>query len=69
MKLKELEKLDISDFINHPDLKRRLITYCIATWEDDAIIDDYHLLTIFHDLQRNKELYKLERPINLGEPS
>jgi len=69
MNLKELEKLKIKNFINHPDLKRRLTLYCIATYEDDAMIDDYHLLTVFHDLQRNKELYKLEMPINLGEPS
>jgi hypothetical protein len=69
MNLKELEKLTIENFENHPDLKRRLITYCIATWEDDAMIDDYHLLTIFHDLQRNKELHKLEIPTNIGEPS
>jgi hypothetical protein len=69
MNLKELEKLKIEDFKNHPDLKRRLTVYCIATWEHYAIIDDYHLLMEFYDLQRNKELYKLQIPIDIGEPS
>ena len=69
MKLQDLENLTIENFDNHPELKRRLIVYCIATYQEDAIIDDYHLLMEFNYLKLNKKLYELERPINLDKSS
>jgi hypothetical protein len=42
--LNRWQNLEIENFDNHPELKRRLTVHCISEYQEDALTDDAHLL-------------------------
>lgn len=48
--------VEINDFKYNPKLRRMLVNYCIRTYEEDAIIDDWHLIQEYNLLKSNNEL-------------
>jgi hypothetical protein len=50
----ELTNLDLS-----PLLKKLLVEYCSSLYEQDAILDDYHLIIEFNSLVEDNKLYDL----------
>ncbi|MGY0391738.1 hypothetical protein ACW5R3_04130 [Bizionia sp. KMM 8389] len=60
-KQKEWANLEIKSFDKHQDLKRRLALYILSEYEENAIIDDAHLLTEFRYLKDNNQLNYLFR--------
>lgn len=61
--LEELKQLEIENFDNHPDLKRRIEVYVLSKYESDAILDDKHLLLEFKLLKKTKNLEVLWREV------
>jgi len=59
--LKTWKNLEIENFDLCPELKRRLILYCLNEYEEDAILDDVHLLAEFRYLKDNSQLSYLFR--------
>ena len=63
----ELQKFDFN-----PKLRELLVNYCLINYEENAIIDDEHLLNEYYLLERNNELHflfeaeKLENYLNDG---
>jgi hypothetical protein len=42
-----------------PHMKALLINYCLINYEENAIIDDNHLVMEYHYLKRHNELHLL----------
>jgi hypothetical protein len=57
--LKKWKNLKIENLDNESELKRRLKVYCLKEYEEDAIIDDKHLLMEFKNLKDNNRLSQL----------
>lgn len=51
--------IEINDFKYNPTLRRMLVNYCIRTYEEDVIIDDWHLIQEYNLLKKNNELHFL----------
>lgn len=51
--------IEINDFRYNPTLRRLLVNYCIRIYEEDAIIDDWHLIQEYFLLKKNNELHLL----------
>ena len=51
-----MNEFKITDLKNNPILKQLLINYCFLNYEENAIIDDYHLEAEYNLLSRNNEL-------------
>lgn len=51
--------IEIKDFKHNPTLRSLLVNYCIRIYEEDAIIDDWHLWQEYNLLKRNNELHLL----------
>lgn len=69
MTLKELENVTVENLLNHQELVRRLKTYIVAKYDQNAKMDEYHIMKEFEYLKKNGELKKLLREYNLGEPN
>ena len=54
-----MKKFKITDLKNNPILKQLLINYCILNYEENAILDDDHLIAEYNLLARNNELHLL----------
>jgi hypothetical protein len=52
--MEEITNLDFA-----PSLKKLLIEYCYAIYEENAIIDDYHLLAEYNLLKKNNQVHNL----------
>lgn len=50
---------EITDFENNPVLKKLLVDYCIMQYEENAIIDDDHLIMEFKLLKNENKLNDL----------
>lgn len=51
--------IEINDFKYNPKLRRMLVNYCIRAYEEDAILDDEHLLKEYNLLKNINELHFL----------
>jgi hypothetical protein len=51
--------MDLQNFDLNPKLRELLVNYCLINYEENAIIDDEHLLQEYHLLERNNELHLL----------
>jgi hypothetical protein len=51
--------IEINDFNYNPTLRRLLVNYSIRIYEEDAILDDEHLLKEYNLLKKNNELHFL----------
>lgn len=51
--------IEINDFKYNPTLRRMLVNYCIRIYEEDAILDDWHLIQEYNLLKKNNELHFL----------
>ena len=51
--------IEIKDFKFSPTLRRMLVNYIIRMYEEDAILDDEHLLKEYNLLKKNNELHFL----------
>ncbi|MEO8516631.1 MAG: hypothetical protein ABI426_07805 [Flavobacterium sp.] len=51
--------IEITDFKYNPILRRMLVNYCIRIYEENAILDDEHLLQEYNHLKKNNELHFL----------
>ncbi len=49
----------IKDLSRNPILKAQLTRYCLFEYEEDAIIDDEHLMMEYNKLKSDNELEKL----------
>ncbi len=47
---------EITNLDYAPTLKSLLIEYCLAVYEENAIIDDYHLLAEYNLLKKENNL-------------
>lgn len=54
-----MNEIKITDLKNNPLLKQLLINYCVVTYEENAILDNDHLLAEYSLLSRNNELHIL----------
>lgn len=62
-----MKEFTITDLDHSPLLKKLLITYCVITYEENAILDDYHLLMEYNLLKKNNEthfLFETEHLVN-----
>lgn len=59
--IEEWKNLEIINFDNHPELKRRLTVYCLAIYEEDTILDIKHLMSEFKYLKKHNKLQYLLR--------
>ena len=50
---------EIKDFRYNPILRKMLVNYCLRMYEEDAIIDDEHLLMEYKLLIRDNNLNAL----------
>ncbi len=50
---------EINDFRYNPILRKMLVNYCLRMYEEDAIIDDEHLLMEYKLLIRDNNLNAL----------
>jgi hypothetical protein len=50
---------EITGFENNPVLKKLIINYCLMQYEENAIIDDDHLIMEFRLLQKENRLHEL----------
>jgi hypothetical protein len=57
--LEKWKNLEIKNFDNNSELKRRLEVHCLNEYEENAIIDDEHLLMEFNYLKDSNLLSKL----------
>ena len=51
--------IEINDFKYNPTLRKMLVNYCIRTYEEDVILDDWHLVQEYNLLKKNNELHFL----------
>jgi hypothetical protein len=64
--------MKLQNFDLNPKLRELLVNYCLINYEENAIIDDEHLLQEYHLLERNNELHlifeaeKLQNYLNDG---
>lgn len=59
LKNKIMENTEIKGFDRNPILKQLLINYCNIHYEDNAILDDNHLLMEYNLLLRENRLHDL----------
>lgn len=59
--LKKQNMIEITDFKYNPILLSLLVDYCIRTYEESAILDDWHLFQEYNLLKKNNELHFLLR--------
>lgn len=50
---------EIKDFKFNPGLREMLVNYILRTYEENAIIDDLHLIQEYNLLKNNNELHFL----------
>jgi hypothetical protein len=50
---------EIEDFRFNPKLRKMLVNYCLRMYEENAIIDDYHLLEEYKLLKRDNMVHVL----------
>jgi len=48
--------IEIKDFRFNPKLRKMLVNYCLRMYEENAIIDDYHLFEEYKLLLRYNNL-------------
>ena len=64
--------MELQNFNLNPNLRELLANYCLINYEENAIIDDEHLIMEYRLLELNKELHllfeaeKLQNYINDG---
>jgi hypothetical protein len=51
--------IEIEDFRYNPKLRKMLVNYCLRMYEENAIIDDYHLLEEYKLLKRDNNVHLL----------
>ena len=51
--------IEIEDFRYNPKLRKMLVNYCLRMYEENAIIDDYHLLEEYKLLKRDNNVHVL----------
>jgi hypothetical protein len=51
--------MELQNFESNPILRQLLANYCLTHYEENAIIDDKHLLMEYRLLERNNELHLL----------
>jgi hypothetical protein len=51
--------MEIKNFNHNPVLRQLLVNYIVRTYEEDAIVDDDHLLMEYHLLIRDNRLNDL----------
>lgn len=51
--------IEINDFENNPILQQLIENYCVRIYEEDTIIDDWHLIQEYNLLKKNNELHFL----------
>ena len=51
--------MELKDFKYNPELKIMLISYCIRTYEEFAILDDEHLIIEYNLLLRTNNVHVL----------
>lgn len=51
--------IEIEDFRYNPKLRKMLVNYCLRMYEENAIIDDYHLLEEYKHLKRDNKVHVL----------
>ena len=51
--------IEIEDFRYNPKLRKMLVNYCLRMYEENAIIDDYHLLEEYKLLKRDNKVHVL----------
>ena len=67
--------MEIRNFNHNPELRQLLESYVIRTYEQDAIVDDDHLIMEYHLLVRDNRLNdlfieeKLNNYLNDGDNS
>ena len=49
----------IKSLENNPSLKKLLIDYCLIQYEENAIIDEEHLIKEYNYLQKHNKLHEL----------
>ncbi|RZJ36391.1 MAG: hypothetical protein EOO51_01255 [Flavobacterium sp.] len=54
-----IDYTEINDLTRNPLLRELLTKYCLAEYEDAAIIDDDHLMMEYNKLKNDNELHKL----------
>lgn len=54
-----MNEFTITDLDHNPLLKNLLITYSVITYEENAILDDHHLVMEYNLLKKNNELHFL----------
>ena len=68
----KIKQMELQKFDFNPKLRKLLVNYCLINYEENAIIDDEHLLMEYHLLERNNELHflfeaeKLDNYLNDG---
>lgn len=62
-------EFELKDFSRNPELRKLLVNYCLMVYEENAIIDDEHLLSEYRYLVANNKLdeiflyeHKTEKP-------
>ena len=51
--------MELQNFNLNPNLRELLANYCLINYEENAIIDDEHLMMEYRLLERNNELHLL----------
>jgi hypothetical protein len=51
--------MEINDFKYNPKLRQSLVNYCLRIYEEDAIIDDEHLIMEYNLLKKYNNLEAL----------
>lgn len=51
--------MELKDFSRNPKLRELLVNYCLTMYEENAIIDDEHLILEYNWLLKNDELSEM----------
>ncbi len=62
-------EFELKDFSRNPELRKLLVNYCLTMYEENAIIDDEHLIKEYNWLKSNnmlEELFSCESLLNFN---
>lgn len=54
-----MKNVEIKDLQNNPLLRKLLVDYCVMTYEENSILDDYHLFMEYNLLLSENRLNDL----------
>lgn len=52
-------EFELKDFSRNPELRKLLVNFCLTMYEENAIIDDEHLIMEYNWLNANNKLNDL----------